>query len=86
MSNTIILYYRMENIIIDLKLRIQELEKENIALKAKMILMYSNWNYDYNRFAELKERCMKNKNVVIKTENIKTTDDITDDDDSATKK
>ena len=47
----------MENLIVDLKLRIQELEKENIALKSKMMLMYSNWNYDFNRFNELKAKC-----------------------------
>ena len=50
----------MDNIIIDLKLRIQELEKENLALKTKMTLMYSNWNYDYNRFNELKAKCRLN--------------------------
>jgi len=50
----------MENIIIDLKLRIQELEKENLALKTKMTLMYNNWNYDYNRFNELKAKCRLN--------------------------
>ncbi len=57
----------MENQLIDLKLRIQELEKENNALKGKMTLIYSNWSYDYNRFAELKEKCKRddndNKNV-----------------------
>ena len=47
----------MENIIIDLKLRNAELEIENIALKSKMTLMYSNWSYDYNRFTELKTKC-----------------------------
>ncbi len=50
----------MENIIIDLKLKIQELEKDNLALKTKMTLMYSNWNYDYNRFNELKAKCRLN--------------------------
>ena len=47
----------MDNIIIDLKLRISELERENIALKSKMMLMYSNWSYNYNRFTELKAKC-----------------------------
>ena len=47
----------MENIIIDLKLKIQELTTENTALKGKMTLMYSNWSYDYNRFILLKEKC-----------------------------
>ena len=50
----------MENIIIDLKIKIVELEKENMALKTKMTLMYSNWNYDYNRFNELKAKCRLN--------------------------
>ena len=30
----------------ELNLRIAKLEKENIALKAKMNLLYVNWNYD----------------------------------------
>ncbi len=47
----------MENQLIDLKIRIQELEKENTALKSKMALMYSNWQFDYQRFTELKEKC-----------------------------
>ena len=47
----------MDSIIIDLKFKIAELEKENNALKSKMTLMYSNWQYDYNRFAELKTKC-----------------------------
>jgi hypothetical protein len=47
----------MENQLVDLKIRIQELEKENTALKSKMSLMYSNWSYDFNRFTELKEKC-----------------------------
>ncbi len=42
---------------IDLKLKNQELEKENTSLKSKMALMYSNWSYDYNRFTELKTKC-----------------------------
>jgi len=61
----------MENIIIDLKLKVTELEKENIALKAKMTLMYSNWSYDYNRFTELKTKCQFGY--------CKTKDDINDD-------
>jgi hypothetical protein len=40
----------------DLENKIKELEKENIALKAKMTLMYSNWAYDYQRFTDLKEK------------------------------
>jgi hypothetical protein len=47
----------MENIIIDLKIRIQQLEQENNALKSKMTLIYSNWQYDYSRFNELKTKC-----------------------------
>ncbi len=47
----------MENIIVDLKIRIQELEKENNALKGKMTLIYSNWHFDFNRFTELKAKC-----------------------------
>ena len=46
----------MDNIIIDLKLQIQQLEIENKALKEKMTLLYANWNYDYARFTELKEK------------------------------
>ena len=38
----------------ELNLRIAKLEKENIALKAKINLMYVNWNYDSKRFEELK--------------------------------
>ena len=44
----------MENILIDLKLRIAEIEKENIALKTKITLMYNNWQFDYSRFMEIK--------------------------------
>ena len=49
----------MENIIIDLKLKIQDLEKENQALKSKMSLMYSNWHFDFTRFTLLKEKCRR---------------------------
>ena len=55
---------------IDLKLKNEELIKENNALKSKMALMYSNWNFDFNRFTELKEKC---KSGFCKTE-IKTED------------
>lgn len=58
----------MENLVIDLRMRIQELEKENIALKTKMTLMYSNWSYDYNRFMELKEKCQR-KNAIYDISN-----------------
>ena len=65
----------MDNIIIDLKLRIAELEKENIALKSKMMLMYSNWSYDYNRFTELKAKCQfgycKHKDDTIDDDSIR---------------
>ncbi len=44
----------MENIIIDQKIQIQQLEEENIALKKKIDLMYSNWDYDSCRYQELK--------------------------------
>ena len=47
----------MENIIIDLKIKNEELIKENNALKSKMTLIYSNWAYDFHRFTELKEKC-----------------------------
>jgi hypothetical protein len=47
----------MENIIVDLKLKIQELTTENNALKSKMSLMYSNWQFDFERFTLLKEKC-----------------------------
>jgi len=43
----------MENQLVDLKIRIKELEKENNALKSKMTLMYSNWQFDFERFTLL---------------------------------
>ena len=46
---------------IDLKLTIKKLEEENLALRTKMSLMYSNWKFDSDRFMELKEKC-KNDN------------------------
>ena len=52
----------MENIIIDLKLKISELEQENKALKSKINLMYSNWKFDYGRFMELKALIYKMNN------------------------
>ena len=52
----------MENQLVDLKLRIQELEKENIALKSKMTLMYSNWQFDFNKYTLLKEKCRRSPN------------------------
>jgi hypothetical protein len=47
----------MENQLIDLKLKNQELITENNALKSKMALMYSNWAFDFERFTLLKEKC-----------------------------
>ena len=47
---------------IDLKLTIKKLEEENLALRTKMTLLYSNWSYDYKRFIELKEKCINDKN------------------------
>lgn len=47
----------MENIIIDLKIRNEELIKENTALKTKIALMYSNWHFDLSRFTLLKGKC-----------------------------
>ena len=61
----------MENQLVDLKIRIKELEKENIALKSKMSLMYSNWQFDYNRFTLLKAKCKRSPDY--------SSDDITDD-------
>ena len=61
----------MENQLVDLKIRIKELEKENTALKSKMMLMYSNWNFDFNRFTELKAKCKRSPD--------NSSDDITDD-------
>jgi len=55
----------MENIIIDLKIQIQKLENENNALKTKMTLMYSNWNYDFQKYDALKEKCRKNVNSEV---------------------
>ena len=61
----------MENQLVDLKIRIQELEKENNALKSKMSLMYSNWHFDFERFTLLKEKCKRSPD--------NSSDDITDD-------
>ena len=60
----------MENQLVDLKIRIKELEKENIALKSKMTLMYSNWNFDFERFTLLKAKCKRGPS--------NSSDDITD--------
>ena len=54
--------YIMENIIIDLKLKITDLEQENNVLKSKINLMYSNWKFDYGRFMELKASIYKMNN------------------------
>ena len=43
------------NIIIDQKFQIQQLEEENVALKRKIVLMYENWNFDNQKYQELKE-------------------------------
>ena len=53
----------MENIIVDLKLKITELEQENKALKSIINLMYSNWKFDYGRFMELKALIYKMNNT-----------------------
>ena len=45
----------MENIIIDQKFQIQQLEEENVALKRKIVLMYEIWNFDNQKYQELKE-------------------------------
>ena len=60
----------MENIIIDLKLKISELEQENKALKSKINLMYSNWKFDYGRFMELKALIYKMNNTEPEPEQI----------------
>lgn len=57
------IYDIMENIIIDLRIKIQELEQENKALKSKITLMYSNWKFDYSRFMELKALIYKMNNT-----------------------
>ena len=57
----------MENQLIELKIRNQELEKENTALKSKMSLMYTNWQFDFERFTLLKEKC---KSGFCKNDNI----------------
>ena len=41
---------------------IESLKTENIALKTKMTLMYSNWHYDFQKYDALKEKCRKNVN------------------------
>ena len=61
----------MENQLVDLKIRIKELEKENNALKSKMTLMYSNWQFDFERFTLLKAKCKRSPD--------NSSDDITDD-------
>ena len=60
----------MENQLVDLKIRIKELEKENNALKSKMSLMYSNWHFDFERFTLLKAKCKRSPD--------NSSDDITD--------
>ena len=67
----------MDNIIIDQRIKIQQLEEENKALKSKINLMYENWSdqtvvrstsperdkqYDYRRFLELKQSILGNSN------------------------
>ena len=44
----------MENIVIDQRIQIQHLEQENEALKKKIDLIYSNWDYDNQKYQELK--------------------------------
>jgi hypothetical protein len=51
----------MDNLIIDLKIKIISLETENIALKRKMDQLYKDWNYDTNKYNELKEQFKKLK-------------------------
>ena len=51
----------MDNILIDLKIQIKHLEQENEALKKKIDLMYSNWDFDNRRFQELKEQVKKSE-------------------------
>jgi hypothetical protein len=49
----------MENIIIDQKQKIHNLEEENEALKKKIVLMYQNWDFDNKKYQELKEQVKK---------------------------
>ncbi len=58
----------MENQLIDLKLKITELERENIALKTKITLMYNNWKFDYSRFMEVKALLYAKNNDKIEDE------------------
>ena len=44
----------MESMIIDLKMELSQFKEENIALKQKIVLMYSNWDYDNQKYQELK--------------------------------
>jgi hypothetical protein len=53
----------MDNLIIDLKIKIISLETENIALKRKMDQIYKDWNYDTNKYNELKEQFKKLKSI-----------------------
>ena len=46
----------MDNVIIDQKIQIQNLEEENKALKSKIELMYKNWNFDNQKYQYLKEK------------------------------
>ena len=46
---------------VDYQNKIRALEAENESLKRKIELMYSNWQYDYTRFTELKEKCRISK-------------------------
>ena len=49
----------MENIVIDLRIKVANLEAENAALKYKIEQMYKDWKFDYNRFSELKQAYAK---------------------------
>ena len=46
----------MENIVIDLRLKVQQLEVENKALKTKIDIMYKNWLFDSKQYSLLKEK------------------------------
>jgi hypothetical protein len=55
-------FYKIQ---LELSREIEFLKTENIALKTKMTLMYSNWHYDYDKYEKLKEKCRKNVNSEV---------------------
>ena len=47
----------MENIVIDLKIKNKELEKEIIILQTKLALLYEKQSCNFKTITELKKKC-----------------------------